>query len=281
MQPENLFTGGAEEKPSGLKNLNLVRDLPFLPLIFGMENSGENPEYQILYSGLAESGRRLRDGAADIALIPSSEYAIKKETWHVVPGICVAGETHLPTAQLFFRSGMADIKRVAIDPQAGAEQILLKVLMREKFGLSPDYSDWRAERDNIFAFADAVLLSGDRALFQHQQHSSRMDLGEEWYDLTGLPFVSAFWAGRDTLMSPEDSLRLISSFAAGQDNIDKIVAGYSKSTGVDEQFCRDVIGNSIYYQFGDREKEGLMEFYNYAFFYGLVDFIPDLYFLKS
>ena len=53
------------------------------------------------------------------------------------------------------------------------------------------------ERDAEDVDADAVLLIGDRAMraclpgFAHA-----FDLGQEWYDWTGLPFVYAVWAVR-------------------------------------------------------------------------------------
>jgi len=49
----------------------------------------------------------------------------------------------------------------------------------------------------MLATADAALIIGDNALFQPLESAVRkVDLGEAWTTLTGLPFVYAFWAGR-------------------------------------------------------------------------------------
>ena len=45
---------------------------------------------------------------------------------------------------------------------------------------------------------DAALVIGDNALFADHEALGleKVDLGEEWIGMTGLPFVYAFWAGR-------------------------------------------------------------------------------------
>ena len=61
---------------------------------------------------------------------------------------------------------------------------------------------WRPDLDAMLARADAALIIGDNALFLDPPTSAsgaairKIDLGELWTELTGLPFVYAFWAGR-------------------------------------------------------------------------------------
>ena len=45
---------------------------------------------------------------------------------------------------------------------------------------------------------DAALVIGDAALFfDHERMGvQKVDLGEHWTAMSGLPFVRAFWAGR-------------------------------------------------------------------------------------
>ena len=45
---------------------------------------------------------------------------------------------------------------------------------------------------------DAALIIGDPALYLDHRGARlrKIDLGDEWTRLTGLPFVWAFWAGR-------------------------------------------------------------------------------------
>ena len=46
--------------------------------------------------------------------------------------------------------------------------------------------------------ADAILLIGDRAMHEPEDDFVEvMDLGQVWYDWTGLPFVFAMWIARE------------------------------------------------------------------------------------
>ncbi len=58
----------------------------------------------------------------------------------------------------------------------------------------------------MLEICDATLVIGDNALFaDHKALGVRkIDLGEEWSAMTGLPFVYAFWAGRPGIVGPAD-----------------------------------------------------------------------------
>ena len=92
-----------------------------------------------------------------------------------------------------------DGKRIGITAETSTSIELLKVLLAYKYGVTA-----KLERMHpIFqasdaANFDAVLVIGDEALIRAKaglanfQHS--FDLGKEWHDWTGLPFVFAVWA---------------------------------------------------------------------------------------
>ena len=78
--------------------------------------------------------------------------------------------------------------------------------------------------------ADAALLIGDNALFldsdsQPGGHSlEKIDLGEAWTRMTGLPFVYAFWAGRPDVLSADDVAALQRARDEGITRVAEIVA---------------------------------------------------------
>src|SRR6266545_3592726 len=53
---------------------------------------------------------------------------------------------------------------------------------------------------------DAALLIGDPALFLDHERlgAEKIDLGEQWTSMTGLPFVWAFWAVPAALLDQQD-----------------------------------------------------------------------------
>ncbi|NBU27629.1 MAG: hypothetical protein EBS42_05265 [Caulobacteraceae bacterium] len=76
--------------------------------------------------------------------------------------------------------------------------------------------------------ADAVLVIGDRAMNPERYRSDFFldwDLGEQWFALTGLPFIFAMWVARSPAFDDPKIIRLLeSSRDAGLENIDEIIA---------------------------------------------------------
>src|SRR5206468_8684406 len=64
----------------------------------------------------------------------------------------------------------------------------------------------RSDRDWSSDVCSSDLRGRDAALY-YDGPARRLDLGQEWRALTGLPFVWAFWAGRPDALEPRDVAR--------------------------------------------------------------------------
>ena len=284
MDAQDLFKPFEDEKKFSSQHdrmMGLTDSLVYLPLIYGINHNLVEHEFGVSLGNLVQNAVRLREGEIEIGLISSLDYALKKESWQIVPHLCVASKNKIKHVQLFFKKGLKDIKTVAVDKNAASELFLLKILMREKFLISPDYIEMESDLENMLVDAEAALLVGDQALNNYKANRNRIDLNDEWTDLTGLPFVYAFWAGREITITQNDIKMLHSSFNLGYNNLEKISKDYAKKHQENWVFYHDFLTQNISYSFSDQEKEGLNEFYNYAFFYGFTEFIPDLQFYKS
>jgi chorismate dehydratase len=271
-------TSSAGPKPHAVKRISMIDRLEFQPLLYGIKNKLIKHPFELMITDPAGSGRCLRDGEVELGLIPSVEYARTKETWNIIPGISLACSGSVINVQLFFKKGLKDLKKIAVDHQAASSAVLLKILMREKYMMSPDYEEMPGVLEQMLNRADAALITGDEALKYYHQHRSRLDLNEEWVDLTGLPFTYSFWAGREFTVTGDDTRIIRKSFELGVRNTERISKDYAGSQGTDWVFYHDFLTKNISYNFDEREKEGLLEFYNYAFFFGYTEFIPDLHF---
>ena len=266
MEPRELFhrpTRKASGTNKEKKLLGIDPSLAFTPLTYGLITNAFPHNFLIKSDSLKGNTAALREGELEISLISSLAYALKKETWRIVPEICLASAGKVGHVQLFFKKGLKDIRTVAVDSSAASEETLLRILMREKFFQSPDY---------IYMTADlpAMPYAG--------RYTSRLDLNEEWVDLTGLPFVYAFWAGREFTVSADDLKNVHTSYEIGKLNLETIARNVSEAGTHTWAFYHDYLTKNLTYNFSDEEKEGLLEFYQYAFFYGYTEFIPDLHF---
>src|SRR3989440_7995210 len=164
------------------------------PLICDVEELA--PEAELVLEVPSRLADRLRAGQLDVALIPAIEY-FRAGAYRVLPGIAIASRGPVLSVTLFSRVPWAGIRRVALDEGSRTSAALTQVLLRHRHGVRPEVVPLPLQQDAENSDADAVLLIGDRAMraclpgFAHAY-----DLGQEWHDWTGLPFVYAVWAVR-------------------------------------------------------------------------------------
>jgi chorismate dehydratase len=142
----------------------------------------------------------------------------------------------------------------------------------------------------MLAGADAALIIGDNALFAGASPEAisraipepidRLDLGAVWTDLTGLPFVYAFWVGRNHVLTPDDVRELQRARDEGVQKIDAIVDEYFADAPARRAVGASYLRDNIKYDLGADERAGLELFYQYAAEAGLVDMSQGLRFYE-
>ncbi len=117
---------------------------------------------------------------------------------------------------------------------------------------------------------DAALIIGDPALYlEGDAETRKIDLGEEWTAMTGLPFVWAFWAGRSGTLSSEGLTALTAARDAGVAASDRIADDYCGPARA--ALGRAYLRENIRYCLGEREQAGLRQFYELALGHELVE----------
>ena len=92
----------------------------------------------------------------------------------------------------------------------------------------------------------------------------RIDLGEVWTRMTGLPFVYAFWAGRPEALTPHDVLVLQQARDAGVDRIGEICRQNFPGAPARQEVGARYLRDNIKYHLGPAERAGLELFHRYA-----------------
>src|SRR5262249_28123003 len=128
--------------------------------------------------------------------IPAIEY-FRSGAYRVVPNIAIASDGPVLSVTLFSRSPWVQIRRVALDAGSRTSAALTQILLRQRHGVHPEWVQLPLDAAAEDVDADAVLLIGDRAMRACLPgFTYAFDLGQEWHDWVGLPFVYAFWAVR-------------------------------------------------------------------------------------
>jgi chorismate dehydratase len=208
-------------------------------------------------------------GELDVALIPVIEY-FRAGTYRLVPNIAIASQGPVLSVTLFSRSPWNEIRRVALDEGSRTSAALAQILMGKKYGVQPEVVPLPLDRAAEDADADAVLLIGDRAMHACLPgFRFAFDLGQEWHDWTGLPFVYAAWAVRDGVDLGPVLDALYESKRRGIESAGAIAAHEAPALGLDAGFCRRYLANIIRFDLGPRELAGLHHYYMLASELGL------------
>ena len=255
-----------------LLRLGAVSYLNAEPTVYGLEHE---PGFGIERDLPARVAERLHAGEVDLALVPSIEYAFGR--YAIVPGVAIASRGRVGSVCLFHREPLERVRRVAVDTSSRASACLVRVLLHARLGRDPEYVPMAPGLDRMLAAADAALLIGDPAL-DAVSDAPRLDLGEEWTRLTGLPFVYAFWAGPQRGVSPARVARLQLALASGLGSLAQIARRQAGGDAARAARYESYLRESIVYELGEREQAGLMEFFRRAHALSLAPSVPELRF---
>lgn len=247
--------------------IGAVNYLNTKPLIHGLAERTQQAELLLdLPSRLAD---QLRCGELDVALIPIIEY-FRCDSYTVVPAIAIASRGPVLSVTLFSRRPWPDIRQVALDVGSRTSAALTQILLRKRYGVAPEIRPLPMESQPEDLDTDAVLLIGDRAMraclpgFDYAY-----DLGQEWHDWTGLPFVYAVWAVRAGVELGPVEAALHEAKRRGLAEVGRIAHREAPLLGLDAGFCRRYLSNIICYDLGPRELAGLHHYYMLACELGL------------
>ena len=257
--------------------LGAVGYLNARPLVYGLERQ---PRFDLRYDIPSECARLLHAHAIDVGLIPSIEYLRGPRPYRFVPGPAVTSRGAVASVAIFTRVEPRDIRTIAMDTSSRTSVALSTVLLQRVFGVTAEALPMAPDLDAMLARADAALIIGDNALFLNPQSESailnpqsairKIDLGEQWTSLTGLPFVYAVWAGWPDALTADDVSLLQRARDEGVADVDGVARAYYPDDPARQAVARRYLRDNIRYVLGTEELEGLRTFYRYAGEAGLV-----------
>jgi len=256
--------------------LGAVDYLNARPLVHGLEKRADL--FELRFDPPSRCAMLLHDGAIDVGMIPSIEFQRGAEAYRIVGGMGIVSDGPVASVALFSTRPLVSIRSIAVDTSSRTSAGLLRVLCRESFGIAPDFVPMPPAIESMVERCDAALIIGDPALYMDHETANleKIDLGERWTAMTGLPFVWAFWSGRPKALSPAGLAALAEARDAGVAASDAIADAYCgpSRAALGRAYLRD----NIRYVLDERATAGLRMYYELTAKHAVIDAVRPLEF---
>jgi chorismate dehydratase len=216
----------------------------------------------------SECARQLRARESDIGIVPVA--ALLDEDYAIYRGAGIACRGAVRTILLISKVPFGEIRSLATDAGSRTSVLLSRIILARRYGVTnPECVSMPASLETMLEAADACLIIGDPALrlepeVLRQQGFQVADLGQEWFDLTGLPMVFAVWAGPASVITPEREAAFVDSYRYGKDHLEDIVRVEHEVRGFTPEAVREYLTRYIVFELGEAEYEGMQTYLRYA-----------------
>jgi chorismate dehydratase len=242
----------------------------------------EESRFVVQIDATTRNAIKLREQDLDAAFLSPIDYGRESSLYNIVPGIAVSSRGGNDAVVLHFREHLHTIKTLAVDPSSTSEIILARILLSERFDVEPSIVPAIGSLENMLAKGDAALLVGDTALGASLSHPNKLDLIEEWADMSELPYIHGFWCGREHDLSMEDIHLLQRARDRGVKELEDISA--EALAGSSSPFPPGTLLahlQTFSYEFTDEVRDALQEFLRYAYYYGVLPDVADLHYYPA
>ena len=247
------------------KRLGIVPHLYAQPLVHGLKyprNAAVGKRFEYVEDQYAQLALQLRQGKLDGAFLSPIEYAKEYRESSIVPRAGVVAEGESGSVVLLFNDHVRKLQSVAVDPAFPSEIVLANIVLKEKYDITPQFIPVPGNVHEAFSKADAVLAVDTEAFVVREQRN-KLDLVDEWFDITEMPFVHGLWVVRDHALTNDDVLALIACVQPAE-SLPEI------STEEKEYL------EHFRYELDDEAVTSLAEFFRMAFYHGILADIPDV-----
>ncbi len=218
------------------------------------------PDAALSLASPREVARQLAEDEADVALMPVAAAAAFGDV-EMVPGIAIGARGPVRSVVIVSQEPIASLSEIALDLSSRTSVVLGRLLLR-RLGSAPKFLGMEpGEIAPQVAGSRGALIIGDAALALENKFPHVLDLGQAWFEWTGLPFVFAAWCAREGRIDRAQASLLARAKELGLEERGRLAAEYAQASGLDAASLQSYLHQSIRYDLGDAERAGLERFF--------------------
>ena len=253
-----------------------------LPLYYPLEHGLIQHPFHFVYAPPAQLNVSIRKGELSISPVSSVEYILHASQYYILPNLSISCTKQVMSVLLFSHVPIYELhnKIIAMTTESNTSILLLKVLLEERFLISPQYVAMDMGMQDKY---NALLFIGDTALREqaYARYQYVYDLGELWYEWVGLPFVFALWVvPRTTLYTAQElTVPFYCARSWSEDNMRIIYDNAKEISKLTDKTLKEYYA-CLQYSFGEIEQESIRYFIDLLYKYKYCHTKPELCFLS-
>jgi chorismate dehydratase len=275
--------------------ISIVQYLNTAPLVWGFTNGPLGGKYDLSFTVPSQCAEALRNGAADIAIIPAIEYQ-RIPNLVVLPDLAIASKNRVRSLLIIAKKPIEQVRSMALDRSSRSTQALTRILAEEHWKINPEFLEIEPDIRVMLEKADAAMIIGDPALrisIAIEKKSTVSPQGRavcqsatlgipgteilhiydvvgEWRKFSSLPAVMAVWAARPEAITPE----VLADFAASRDlglaQVAAICLEAARELELPQPVLESYLRHNIDFSLGEENRRGLERYFHEAAKLGLI-----------
>jgi chorismate dehydratase len=195
------------------------------PFLNGIRKSKVMEQIDLSVDYPSACAQKVIDDQADIGIIPTAALLSLPE-YYIHTDFCIGTEGAVDSVFIFANKPIEEVKTLRLDKQSRTSNGLARVLIKNY---------WKKDVELVTDESiepDAYILIGDRTFGKKNAVPYVYDLGEEWFNFTGLPFAFALWVSNKKL--PDSFVEQFNeALAYGVEHATDVIAGLPEFEGFD------------------------------------------------
>ena len=275
--------------------ISVVQYLNTAPLVHGFVYGPLQGKYELSFTLPSKCADDLRDGLADVAIIPAIEYQ-RIDNLVMLPDLAIAAKRRVRSLLIVSRKPIQEVTSIVLDRSSRSTQALTRILCAEHWHIAPKFSEEILSTPTMLEHSDAALLIGDPALRLAISIANYATLGADgelmcnadkaginaagtlyaydvvqaWRRLSGLPAVLAVWAARRESITAGVAADFAASRAYGVAHLEEIAEAAADELGLPAEELLTYLRENIDYTLSGENLAGLELYYCLAAKLGLI-----------
>jgi chorismate dehydratase len=226
------------------------------PFMYGLTETGFDKKVILSTDHPADCAKKLISGQVDIGLIPVAALPTVKD-YHIITDYCLGAYGKVRTVLLLSNCPFERIRTINLDYRSRSSVNLARILAKNSW--KRDFL-WKTTSE-LFDFCnipenEAIVLIGDQCFQYEKYFSHKIDLAEEWYKFTGLPFAFACWtANRELDREFLDEFNEV--LGMGVRNIPAVIEKYGNSGAIRGEDLRTYLTKNMDFDLNEDKRKAI------------------------